>query len=153
MTTYAGVDTNHYRILIVDDDNSILEELGELLEMEDYIVSVASSGNAALEVLAAGPIDLLLSDIRMPDGDGEYLLTAVRKQDPSIPFIFMTGHSDLIEREALEKGANAYLHKPLNVETLLTVMEEELASAYTQPRKTTSGPVIDLPTHDVRRGR
>lgn len=124
------VPTNHYRLLVVDDDIALLETLTECLQDEGYGVAGAKSGNEALEVISGGYIDLVLSDVRMPDGDGYYLLDSVRREDPAIPFIFMTGFSDRSAEEALRLGASAYFEKPVQLEQLLDTIEEELTRAY-----------------------
>lgn len=124
------ISTNDYRLLVVDDDVALLETLTECLEDEGYAVAGAKSGNEALEVIAGGYIDLVLSDVRMPNGDGYYLLDSVRREDPSIPFIFMTGFSDRSAEEALRLGANAYFEKPVQLEQLLDSIEEQLTQAY-----------------------
>lgn len=124
------INPNHFRLLVVDDDLALLEELKASLEDEGYGVVTASSGEQAVERLHQGHIDLLLSDIRMPRGDGMYLLKSVRAEDPSIPFIFMTGFRDIQPAEALEMGANALLAKPLDVSLLFENIATELSKAY-----------------------
>jgi CheY-like chemotaxis protein len=121
---------NHYRLLVVDDDKAVLDVLSECLEDEGYGVASAQSGREAIDVLANGHIDLVLSDVRMPNGDGYFLLESIRHEDPAIPFIFMTGFSDRTEEEALRLGANAYFEKPIQLDKLLETVEEQLNLAY-----------------------
>ncbi|MEE4204418.1 MAG: response regulator [Halieaceae bacterium] len=121
---------NHYRLLVVDDDEAVLEILEECFEDEGYGVATAQSGREAVNVIAKGHIDLVLSDVRMPNGDGYFLLESIRHEDPAIPFIFMTGFSDRTAEEALRLGANAYFEKPVQLDKLLETIEEQLNQAY-----------------------
>lgn len=124
----AGTPTeNRQNLLLVDDDAGIRDMLGLALEEEGYHVLLADSGKQALEMLQQHPIELVISDVRMPNGDGGYLLDAVRRLDANVPvFIMMSGFSEMNERDALNRGADAFFHKPYRLEELLDELEARL---------------------------
>lgn len=113
------------RILIVDDEKDLAEVLVDFLEMEGFTnVSISHSGNQAKELLATSDVDFVLSDVRMPDGDGIELLNFLRAGGRKIPTVFMySGQIDkegkFKEEEILKMGADAILAKPLDVDQLI----------------------------------
>jgi two-component system response regulator AtoC len=115
------------RILIVDDDQIIVESLGEMLRLEGFDVQTARSLGAALDVFEQSPIELLLTDINMPDGDGFELLHTVRKRFPETVAIMMTGYGTIDSAvEAIKMGAYDYLTKPIVDEDLLLCIQRAL---------------------------
>ncbi|MGH7480936.1 MAG: sigma-54-dependent transcriptional regulator [Longimicrobiales bacterium] len=101
------------KILIVDDETSILNTLEILLRGEDFDVDVAQSGREALERLGDAAPDIVLTDVRMPGVSGIDLLAAVRERDPEIPVILMTAQASLQSAvQAVNQGAFYYLQKP-----------------------------------------
>ena len=108
-------------ILVVDDEQSILQVVGDFLADCDYGVATACDGSAALEVLEQRTdIDLIVSDIRMPKMDGLALLKAARVRYPGISVILMTGHGDeQVAIAALHEGAQDYLKKPIQFREFL----------------------------------
>lgn len=119
-------ETTH-NLLLVDDDAGIRDMLGLALEDEGYEILTAASGKEALEILEQHPVNLIISDVRMPDGDGSFLLDAVRRMNPKVPlFIMMSGFSDITEQDALDRGADAFFHKPYRLEELLDELEARL---------------------------
>ena len=115
------------RILVVDDDPDVLEVLSDDLSYAGYSVLTAQSGNAALRLLEREPVDLILSDLRMPDGDGLYLLRQVRSQDPRRPAVAIITGYDEVTREELERlGAQALFTKPYHAEHLIPGLAELL---------------------------
>lgn len=87
-------------LLVVEDDPGIRSSLALSLEFDGYYVTEAESGNAALVILRKQSVDLIISDIQMPDGDGLSLLTEVKRtiKDPP-PFIFVSAHAGITEDE------------------------------------------------------
>jgi len=107
------------RVLIADDDPLLRKMLSRLLRRASFDVVEADSGRAALAELAAKRVDVILSDIHMPDGDGIELLRSIRRVDLDIPVILMSGKPDVATAAtALELGAFRYLTKPLPTETV-----------------------------------
>lgn len=116
-------------ILVVDDDIALLK-MAEALLKERYFVSLAKSGNQAVQFLTKGaPPDLILLDIDMPDMDGYETIKKLRQIENAedIPIIFLTG---LMEAESelrgLKEGAADYITKPFNQEILLARLELHL---------------------------
>lgn len=112
-------------ILVVDDEDEIRELIAEYLEMRGYRVVRASSGTEALKVMDANPtVNLILTDIRMPGGDGVSLLKSLRTKDSSCPIVvMMTAFADFSESQALANGANGYLRKPFDVKELMAKVD------------------------------
>ena len=106
------------KILVVDDDKDLCDIIAESLEDEGFQVSKAFSGNQAVAFLAKNTVDLVLTDIKMPDGTGIDLLKNVVAGSPSAPVIvLMTGFADIAESELKAMGAKAVLRKPVALET------------------------------------
>ena len=112
------------RILVVDDDRTLLEIYGDLLTEAGYAVATASSGPQAIDLIAREIFDTILTDIVMPDTSGVEILRAVRARDLDVPVILVTG-SPSVETaiQALEMGALRYLVKPVQQSTLLAAVE------------------------------
>jgi len=111
------------KILVVDDEKSILLLLKEALTQWGYQVTCASSAAEALDLLKNGLFDALLSDVRMPDMSGLDLLREIRKQDESIEVVMMTGYPTIASAvQALKEGAYDYLSKPLILDELRHLM-------------------------------
>jgi len=112
------------KVLLVDDDNAVRNALRRVLEKRGYQVIACSSGAEALECLAKGAYDAMVSDIRMPGMSGLKLLGAVREYDLDLPVILVTGNPDLASAtEAVEFGAFQYLIKPVESDRLDQVVE------------------------------
>lgn len=106
-------DRKQYNILIVDDDEALREAMAFDFKREGFNVSLAENGKIAFEIVKSNKIHLVISDVRMPGGDGLSLLAEIRNYDPSIPMvIFVTGFANTTEAECLEKGAKKVIAKP-----------------------------------------
>jgi DNA-binding NtrC family response regulator len=105
----------NFTILIVDDEEIIRKALAKNYKLDGYNVIMASGGNEAVELCRNKKIDFVISDVRMPEGDGVFLLDELRKMNPDIPVIVMiTGFSELTKEEAISKGALDLLNKPVD---------------------------------------
>jgi DNA-binding NtrC family response regulator len=108
------------RILVVDDDKSITKTLAAILEEEGYLVDTAETGKEAIAKSNSKFYNLVLIDLRLPDMEGTTLLTAMKDTTPKMVKIILTGYPALQNAiEAVNKGADAYILKPVNAETLL----------------------------------
>jgi DNA-binding NtrC family response regulator len=115
-----NVDPRKIKILAVDDDASSLELLQTILEAHGYQIVTATSGKEGLAIVQALPIDLVITDLRMPGMDGLAFLKSVHGNFSSLPVIITTGHGSIDSAvEAIKKGAYAYLTKPITSERLL----------------------------------
>lgn len=114
------------KILVVDDDPDLRSELSDFLE--GYQVVEASSGTEALKLLdKANDIDLVILDVNMPGPSGTDVLMELRKTDPDLGIIILTGHSSKeVAIEALKGRADDYLEKPLDIARIKEVIEKVL---------------------------
>ena len=111
------------RILVVDDERSMRELLAIVLGREGYEVVVAENGRQALDELERRPVDLLISDIHMPDMTGLDVLRTAKGMNPDLAGIMVTAFASTETAiEALRMGAYDYIHKPFNVEELKIVV-------------------------------
>jgi DNA-binding NtrC family response regulator len=105
------------RILVVDDEPRVCQFLRTVLEAEGWQVTVAEGGRRALEELAHGSFDLVITDLVMPEVDGMQVLEAARTEDPDAMVIVITGYSTVESAvEAMKKGAFDYIPKPFKVD-------------------------------------
>ena len=102
------------KILIVDDEADIRELLAIEMERQGAQVLEAEGGEAAFALLQQNHVDLIISDVRMPTGDGIELLERVQKLDNPVPVILISGFADITREEALAKGALNLQPKPLD---------------------------------------
>jgi len=125
VSTQAGLNTIENkimpkaRILVVDDEQVQREMLRNILTLGGYDVMTAASGQEALEALARMGGSIILSDLKMPGMSGMELLTETRKRFPDTIFIMITAHpSTETKSEAINKGARAFLTKPIDADEL-----------------------------------
>lgn len=109
------------RVLVVDDESALREIMTLLLEDAGFDVVTAHSGNSALSILDdSNNFYAIISDIKMRDGDGIYLMEEIQKRGLSIERkILITGYSQISEEEAFEAGAHQLLRKPADIDTVL----------------------------------
>ena len=113
------------RVLVVDDDPDILIFVSEVLTHSGFEVHTAGNGPHAVERVAQGAFDAVVSDIRMPGMDGLELLRTVRRHRPDLPVILMTATPDVgTAMEACEFGALRYLLKPLSPPAVAAAVKE-----------------------------
>lgn len=121
------METRKKSILVVDDDESILNSLKEILEFEAYDVDTAGTGKEALEKSEKQLYNLALLDIKLPDIEGTKLLKMMHRSNPKMMKIMVTGYPTLDNAvEALRMGADEYLMKPINPEAMLKVVKNKL---------------------------
>jgi two-component system sensor histidine kinase/response regulator len=115
------------RLLIVDDEAAQLRALCDTLELEGYITHGFGSGQQALATLRPGEVDLLLTDLMMPEMDGIALIDAAKKIDPSLEALVMTGHGTIDTAvRAMQGGALDYILKPFKLNVILPVISRAL---------------------------
>jgi two-component system response regulator AtoC len=117
----------HARILVVDDDESIRTVLTAILEEKGYTVDAAGSGNEGIEKTKTNFYNLALIDIRLPDMDGTQVLAKMKDTSPKMRKVIITGYPAVQNAvDALNKGAHAYIMKPLDMDKVLRIVEEHL---------------------------
>jgi DNA-binding NtrC family response regulator len=115
------------KILVVDDESSVLQSMGVLLGSEGHeVVPVRDSGKAA-ELLRTEDYDLLMTDIRMSPVDGMELIKIAHEKNPAMPSIVISAYgSESTEKMALGLGCAAYLQKPFKIQEVLAAVRQAL---------------------------
>lgn len=115
------------RILIIDDDENIRKVLTTIFEEEGYIVESVGTAKKAIAETERQFYNLALIDIRLPDREGVELLTRMKDTTPRMRKIIITGYPTLANAvHAVNKGADAYIIKPFDMEKVLKTIDEEL---------------------------
>jgi len=143
------------RLLVVEDDQTILGLLSGSLRFAGFDVVTAASGAEALRAVAASRPDLVLLDVMMPDGDGFEVVRRMRSSGPHVPVIFLTARDGVPERVAgLALGADDYVTKPFSLDEVVERIRAVLRRAG-RPAMPTRLRVADLEldeeSHEVRR--
>jgi DNA-binding response OmpR family regulator len=131
------------RLLVVDDEAPVLRLVARILATDNYEVSTADSGEAAMRLVqnpALGPIDLLVTDLQMPGMNGRELAANVRKLHPHVRVMYVTGFADTLFRGVQELGpGESFIEKPFGAEGLLEatrlVMFGSISEAKPEPDK------------------
>ncbi|MHC4814729.1 MAG: response regulator, partial [Planctomycetota bacterium] len=106
-----------HRILIVDDQAAVREELAYALSFEGFETVEAKDGEAALAAAGDGDFAVVLLDIKMPGLDGMQVLSQLRKDHPSLPVVMISGHGDIETAVvAVKQGAYDFLPKPFDTD-------------------------------------
>ncbi|MBN1206315.1 MAG: sigma-54-dependent Fis family transcriptional regulator [Myxococcaceae bacterium] len=114
-------------VLIVDDEKNILLTLSQSLQLAGYRTELASSGQVALDVISARPVDAVLMDVKMPDMDGLTALGRLHELKPELPVIMMSGHGTIDTAvRATQLGARDFLEKPIARDRLLVALRNAL---------------------------
>lgn len=115
------------RILIIDDDENIRKVLVAILEDEGYNVESVGTAKEAIERTRKKYYNMALIDIRLPDMEGIELLTRMKDTTPKIRKVIITGYPTLQNAvDAVNRGANAYIVKPFDVDKVLKTLKEQL---------------------------
>ena len=116
-----------FSILVADDEKNIRLGLGQALEGEGYNTYLAENGVKALEIIEKENIDIIITDLRMPEMTGEELLKHVTKEHKNIPVIILTGHGTIENAvQTMRDGAYDFMTKPLNLEHLFLIVKRAL---------------------------
>ena len=129
------------KILLIEDDVQIAENLKLLLSRETYVVSISNSANEGTQKLLSDEYDLLICDRRLPDGDGIEVIQALRANGLSVPSLLLTARNtkdDVVE--GLDAGADDYLSKPFDSLVLLARVRALLR----RRKKVASLPIIKI---------
>jgi DNA-binding NtrC family response regulator len=121
------------KLLIVDDEVEFLESIARRLEMRDFDVTTARSGEAAVRMARSVRFDLALLDLKMPGLDGKQVLEILKREHKHLEIIILTGHGSLESAvECTKLGAYSYLPKPYELEKLLEVLKEAYEARLTK---------------------
>ena len=117
-------------ILVVDDDDALRLVLVGLLKQAGYTARAVPSAEKALEEVGKTPIDLVVTDVRMPGMDGMALLAALSKSVPELPVIVLSAHGTVpMAVEAMKQGAKEFMLKPFDREEVIATIERTLRAA------------------------
>jgi two-component system, OmpR family, response regulator len=112
----SSESTSSARILVVDDEPSIVDSVATVLRYEGFEVDVANSGRAALQKAQDNPFDLIVLDVMLPDLDGLEVTRRIRSNGLDVPILFLTAKSDVEDRVAgLTVGGDDYVSKPFSL--------------------------------------
>ena len=140
------------KILVIEDDAIMRENMAEILELSGYEVDVAENGKQGVSKAKSMLPDLIVCDIKMPVLDGYGVLHVLNK-DPilaGVPFIFITAKTDRNDRrKGMEMGADDYITKPFEDTELLNAVEIRLKKNKLQSKEKRVSPLEGLPVHDV----
>ena len=114
------------KILVVDDDSDLLDVVEDYLE--EYNVCRGSSGRDGIEKMTSQSIDLVITDVHMPDGNGYAFLEFLKVEFPNVPVILMSGVDDIdVAQESLDRGAITFIFKPFDRSELGQAVEKALS--------------------------
>jgi CheY-like chemotaxis protein/anti-sigma regulatory factor (Ser/Thr protein kinase) len=108
------------KILLIDDEALVRDELGGLLRDESYEVFTAGDGEEGLALFRSSQPDMVITDVRMPRRDGLSVAVTIRREDPTVPVTVITGHgSEAMVIEALRAGVTDFIKKPVRLDDLI----------------------------------
>jgi len=115
-------------VMIVDDEEMMRETVTEMLEDRAEKIILAENGATAMEKLAeTDKIDVVITDLKMPDVDGFALLDRIKIMDPNMPIVVMSGYSETFSvEEAMKRGAAEYILKPFKKEEINMIVDRAL---------------------------
>lgn len=115
------------RVLIVDDDAELRSSTADWLEVSGFVPLTAGGFDEAAALIAQEPVDVVVSDIRMPGRDGMALLAHIRERASHVPVVLLTAHGDIsLAVEAMRQGAEDFLEKPYDADHLVVVVQRAL---------------------------
>jgi len=127
---------NDFIVLFVDDEVDFLDTLIKRMKKRGVNVSGLKSGEEALEWLDRNTTDVVVLDVRMPGMDGITVLKEIKKSNPLVEIILLTGHANLeVAREGMQLGAFDYLMKPVDIDELLYKMQDAYKKKAIQEQK------------------
>ncbi len=128
---------NQSTILVIDDDKDILDIIAFEIAESGFNVLKAINGTEAIQAIKSVKVDLIVSDVNMPKGDGEFILNWLGSLKSAVvpDIIFITGKPDFDSSKLLEKGARAVLRKPLDRHQLLDHINASVESMVAQGQK------------------
>ncbi len=116
-----------FSVLVVDDERDFLQALVARLSLRKLNAAGVDNGLAALEHLDKAPVDVVVLDLKMPGMDGLQVLDEIKRRDPKVEVVILTGHGSVESgMEGVSRGAFAYLIKPVKIDELL----EKIVKAY-----------------------
>ena len=116
---------NKISLLLVDDEVEFLSPMVKRLKKRNYQVQTSTNGPDALDFIRKNPVELVVLDVQMPGMDGIETLSEIKRIDPSIGVVMLTGHANIEAAIAgMELGAFDYLMKPMNFDELVYKLQD-----------------------------
>jgi DNA-binding NtrC family response regulator len=133
------------RVLLVDDEDEFIQTLAERMRNRGMEVSTSNSGREALEMVDDKPFDVVVLDLQMPGMDGMVALEKIKKRQPDIQVILLTGHATVAKGvEAVKLGATDVLEKPVDIESLTEQIREARATKMIVLEKQTEERILEI---------
>ena len=120
------VTSKNLMVLIVDDEPDILELMEEEFKYCGYSTMTAICGNDAVKILSDKKIDIVVSDYKMPNGNGMTVLSHVNKMAVKPYFYFVSGQADVSVEDAISAGARKFFSKPFDLDELIKEIEKDI---------------------------
>jgi len=137
------------KVLMVDDEEQFRSTTSKILNRKGFTTTLAGTGKEALEILKKSPQDVVVLDVRMPGMDGHQTLAEIRKIDPKLPVIMLTGHGEADSAEAsFKEGAFDYLSKPCDIDLLAARIQDACSSSTTGAQEEKRARDIMIPVED-----
>ncbi len=134
-----------YKVLVVDDDKVLQDNVKQALEFNNFYVDVADNGKEALSAIYKDKYDLVVMDVNMPEMDGIEALTEIKKYDPTIIVLILTAYSNVSDAvKVVKEGAYNYLEKPITSENLVALIKRALKARSLVETSMFSAPVLSL---------
>ncbi len=119
----------HFRVLIVDDEDDLLSTIVERLEFRGIETVGVQTGEQALAKIREQEFGVVVQDVKLKGEDGIEVMKLIKKLRPELPVILLTGHmSPESSRDGIQAGATDYLLKPINLEDLIVKMEDAITA-------------------------
>lgn len=127
------------KILLTDDDYEMRFAMSETLRRCGYTVDIAVSGDEAISKFTSGKFDMVITDVRMANGDGVHVLKEIKKRSPDVPVVLITAYGTIDNAvEAMKLGAFDYIMKPFSVDALEDLVSRGIESARTENKSASS---------------
>lgn len=139
------VTEGNIRILVVDDEPSVLESFKMILQIKDYDVTAVLSGLEAVQALQKESFDMAFVDLRLPGMDGIEILQAIKRQSPATEVIIVTAYaSEESQANAITYGALDYIRKPFLMEEIYNLVDRAIRKRREKNTKKSGGTGPDM---------
>ena len=118
------MNREEFSVLVVDDEELIANNLAMVISFDGFKTLKAYDGTSALEICKNNKVDFVITDVRMPNGDGISLLEKLKSLDTALPVVLLvTGQAEISREDAIQKGALDLLNKPMDIKKITEFLE------------------------------